>query len=224
MNSSHYAHAPRIGLRHTRTSGFTLVEMIVSLGIFSIVATVSLGALVKIVSANKKAQTLQSSITNLNFALDAMSRELRTGRSFRCEPGSSYGYKGDAMTGTDCPGGNPLQNSENAVIAFRSSKRITTGPNAPCSAAYAYRFEKLDPSGDIYDLQKAVQTSCDTGITSDDFQSIIDPNVGIDGFYITVTDDPYQLATIRISGSAGLREREKTYFDVQTTVSTRVSE
>jgi prepilin-type N-terminal cleavage/methylation domain-containing protein len=49
--------------------GFTLIEMIVSLGIFTIVALISIGALVRITDANKKSITLKTTINNLNFAL-----------------------------------------------------------------------------------------------------------------------------------------------------------
>ncbi len=64
--------------------GFTLVEMIVSLMIFSIVAVVALAALVKIIDANNKAQTIQAAVTSLSFSLDSMSRELRTGSNIHC--------------------------------------------------------------------------------------------------------------------------------------------
>ena len=65
--------------RLRNSQAFSLVEMIVSMAIFSVVAVIALGALTKIIASNRKAQSLQSSITNLNFMLDSMSRELRVG-------------------------------------------------------------------------------------------------------------------------------------------------
>src|SRR3989344_8697452 len=52
--------------------GFTLVEMIVAIALFSIVMVVSVGALLALVTANRKAQALQSVMNNLNIALDGM--------------------------------------------------------------------------------------------------------------------------------------------------------
>ncbi|MES2216744.1 MAG: type II secretion system protein, partial [Patescibacteria group bacterium] len=84
---------------HTQKA-FTLVEMIVALGIFSIVAVVALGALVKILSVNQKAQTLHQAMTNLNFSLESISRELRTGASLHCESGSTLNIPGWQLSST----------------------------------------------------------------------------------------------------------------------------
>jgi prepilin-type N-terminal cleavage/methylation domain-containing protein len=205
-------------------NGFTLVEMIVALGIFSIVAVVALGALVKIISANHKAQTLQASITNLNFALDAMSREMRVGNVYHCDDGSSalnksnYGVAG--CTGASTRGGPQVITR----IAFRSSE---VGGINECNLIYAYLFD-YNLSKNIIELKKARQSNCNDPITSasgGDFKDdsiILDPNVTIDNYYVDVTSATYPMATIRISGHAGTNEKEKTYFNVQTTVSARV--
>ncbi len=64
--------------------GFTLVEMIVSVALFSIVMLVSVTALLALIDANRKARTLQSVVNNLNVALDGMVRSLRMGSNYRC--------------------------------------------------------------------------------------------------------------------------------------------
>ncbi len=70
------------GLRTQR--GFTLVEMIVAIFIFSVVMIIATGALVNILDANRKAQTEKSVINNLNFALDSMTRAIRVGTDYNC--------------------------------------------------------------------------------------------------------------------------------------------
>lgn len=65
-------------------SGFTLIEMIVSLAIFGIVVTISVGALLVLVGTNQRLQGEQSIMTNLSFALDSMTREIRTGSAYWC--------------------------------------------------------------------------------------------------------------------------------------------
>ena len=71
--------------KNNTVKGFTLVEMMVAVAIFSLVMLVAIGAVLAIVGANKKAQSLTSVINNLNFAFEAMTRDLRTGMDYKCE-------------------------------------------------------------------------------------------------------------------------------------------
>lgn len=77
--------------------GFTLIEMLVSVAIFSVVMVMALGALLSLSAADRKAQSLKSAIDNLNFAIDSMSRTIRTGYNYHC--GSASG--GDCPTGSN---------------------------------------------------------------------------------------------------------------------------
>ena len=60
--------------------GFTLIEMMVSVSIFAIVVMISMGAIFTVVDSNKKAQSLKSVMNNLNFALETMTRTIKTGQ------------------------------------------------------------------------------------------------------------------------------------------------
>jgi prepilin-type N-terminal cleavage/methylation domain-containing protein len=64
--------------------GFTLVEMMVAVALFSIVMMVSITALLSLIDANRKAQALQSVINNLNVTLDGLVRAVREGSNYRC--------------------------------------------------------------------------------------------------------------------------------------------
>ncbi|HVV15093.1 MAG TPA: type II secretion system protein [Candidatus Paceibacterota bacterium] len=75
--------------------GFTLIEIMVSVTIFSIVMVVSMGALLSISAADKKAETLKTVMNNLNFAIESMSRTIRTGTLYDCGRGAN----------TDCTDG-----------------------------------------------------------------------------------------------------------------------
>lgn len=61
--------------------GFTLVELMVSIALFSIVILVAISAVVTIVDVNRKSQSLTSVMTNFNFAVDAMTRTIKTSRT-----------------------------------------------------------------------------------------------------------------------------------------------
>jgi prepilin-type N-terminal cleavage/methylation domain-containing protein len=78
--------------------GFTLIEMLVSITIFSIVMTLALGALLALSVADRKAETLKSAIDNITFALDSMSRAIRTGQNYNCNDTTS-------LNPTDCVSG-----------------------------------------------------------------------------------------------------------------------
>lgn len=73
----------------TSVTGFSLIELMVALTIFSIVMVISLGTLLTLLDANSKSQALSSSMTNISFALDSISRNLRTGFTFNCANGGS---------------------------------------------------------------------------------------------------------------------------------------
>lgn len=75
--------------------GFTLIEMLVAVTLFSVVMLVCIGALLALVAANKKAEALESVVNNLNIAVDGMVRSVREGSDYRC--GSSSG--GDCTNG-----------------------------------------------------------------------------------------------------------------------------
>lgn len=74
-----------MSLRH----GFTLIEMIVALGLFAVVASITSGAILMLVATNQNFHREQTIMTNLAFAVDSMTRDLRTGRNYVCVSGSN---------------------------------------------------------------------------------------------------------------------------------------
>lgn len=67
--------------------GFTLIEMIVAVGLFAVVMLVSTAALLALVGANRKAHALQSVMNNFSVALDGMVRSVRMGSEYHCGAG-----------------------------------------------------------------------------------------------------------------------------------------
>ncbi len=70
-------------------AGFTLIEMIVSLGVFAVVSTITVGALLTLVAANQRFQYEQGIMSNLSFAVDSMAREMRMGFNYFCASAAS---------------------------------------------------------------------------------------------------------------------------------------
>lgn len=77
--------------------GFTLVEMLVAVSIFSMVMLMATGSVFSIVEANKKTHSIKSVMTNLNFALESMARDIRVGLKYRCtnDSGDNNGVPAD---------------------------------------------------------------------------------------------------------------------------------
>lgn len=224
--------------RQSHSRAFTLVEMIVSLGIFAVVAVVALGALARIITANQKAQTLEAAMTNLNFGLDAMSRELRVGTDYEClsdvspntviTPGTDVnGYGNLTLKGCSIDDSQRATiNSGNAtIIAFRSSQRNKYNT---CNLIYAYRFinePNSDGTPNIH-LQKAEQSKNDQLCTdpipsinfgiqyqdllSSDNINLTDYRLGMNNVVpATSPMPPYPLIFVRLNGYAGVAGVEK---------------
>jgi type II secretory pathway pseudopilin PulG len=62
--------------------GFTIFEMIVAMGIFTIVVVIAVSSVLSLTASEKKAVTLQNTQDNLRFAIEAMAKEMRTGEDF----------------------------------------------------------------------------------------------------------------------------------------------
>jgi prepilin-type N-terminal cleavage/methylation domain-containing protein len=62
--------------------GFTLIEIIVSVALFTIVMTISVGALFMIITANREAKAIKLVVNNLNIAMEGMTRDLRVGYNY----------------------------------------------------------------------------------------------------------------------------------------------
>lgn len=74
-------------------TGFTLIEVMVSVSIFAVVLTVGIGSLLTINNAYRKSQTERVVVDNLNFAMESMAREIRVGTQYTCI-GSCFGAQG----------------------------------------------------------------------------------------------------------------------------------
>lgn len=79
--------------------GFTLVELLVAMSIFAMTMLLITSSLLAMVDANRRGQALSSVMNNLNFALESITRNIRTGTNYSC--GSSYPPSGDCSNGTN---------------------------------------------------------------------------------------------------------------------------
>lgn len=67
-----------------KNKGFTLIEALVSLGLFSIVIVSASGVILSIINSNKKNQAISSVVNNLNYSIESMIRDIKTGYRYQC--------------------------------------------------------------------------------------------------------------------------------------------
>lgn len=121
------------------TKGFTLVEMLVSLALFTIVATMSVGTLLVLISGNARVVGEQTSLTSLSFALDSMTREIRTGSEYYCDTASQV--SGNTVVGSS----TMVQNCTNGNVglSFREAGESITGGVGAKRIAYYFSNNTL---------------------------------------------------------------------------------
>ena len=67
-----------------KKGGFTLVEMLVAVAIFSIVMSMGIGAVLSMLQNTKTARAMSVVMNDLNITLDSMTREMRFGIDYYC--------------------------------------------------------------------------------------------------------------------------------------------
>lgn len=109
--------------------GFTLVEMMVSLAIFTIILLIAMSAFLAIVDGDHKTRAFRIATDNLNLALEDMSRKIKTGSTYNC---------GGGLGVADCAA------TANSVFAFTEQDGVSRtiykrgfGPGAIVNGASA---------------------------------------------------------------------------------------
>lgn len=189
--------------------GFTLIELMVSITIFSIVMLISVGALLSIIDANRKAQSLKSVMNNLNFALESMSRNIRVGTNYHCKPYDGIvppSVPSNITSTSDCSG-----EDGGVLFAFEGSNGDRSNPNDQI----VYRLNGTH-----------LERSTDSGAT---FTAVTAPEVQLSNFKFYVigaapltagnTIQPRVVMTIQGMAGVGVNQTE---FNVQASVSQRL--
>ena len=214
---------------HKKQSGFTLIEMIVSLGVFSVVITIAVGALLVLIATNQQLQAEQSVMTNLSFALDSMTREIRTGTNYYCVDAVNYSQFGpsgvfdnvdiDAGLGqdtNDCFEGN-VDDRNLQGVAFIEGGDSISGSNE--RILFFYDGSTADTGGKLY-----------RRVGNEDPQSIVSEGLYITHaeFFVTGSapqsdgggNDDQPAVTVYIEAAASDAADEKPYY-IQTTITQR---
>ena len=102
---------------------FTLIELMVSVTLFTVVMMVGVSALLSLVQANERAQAINSVINNLSAAVEDMSRAIRVGTNYYCGASATPPSPAILATTQDCATSGGL------LLAFESSTGDPNNPN-----------------------------------------------------------------------------------------------
>lgn len=200
------------------TSGFTLIEIIVAISIFTVVMLVTMGALLTLNDASRKAQALRTVIDNLNFAVEDMNRKIRTGDSYRC-------YRqdlGEIVPSVIESGTKDCSGEAGYAISLKTQEKDPPITGNSVWVAYIFR-EDANGVGSI--MQRKSFPGGGPGLDSEEV--ITAPEVDIDRMEFRVVGTTNQTVTqpmiiVNISGTVNLqRGKLRTNFSLQTAISRR---
>lgn len=220
--------------------GFTLIEIMVSVSIFSMVMVIVVGALLVLNDANKKAQALRAIVDNLNFAVEDMTRSIRTGKDYNC--GFTLEPKGEITTGSEwkLKGCEQIDSEKGVDTLVFKGQTVLDEEGNPKGVCYLYSLTKPDADNNNKRtlMYGRYQTNhIDDGCTLFPFDGkepiqFVSPEVQINAlkFFVfdknSVPSNPNQqpFVVITLSGEIDVSQyRFKTPFNIQTTVSQRSS-
>jgi len=210
------------GFTLSQSKGFTLVEMLVAVAIFSVVMVIALGALLALSEADRKAQTLSSTINNLSFGLESMSRTIRTGIEYHCGSGGIGGPQ-------DCGSPGNFYTSAQPYLSFIVADGSLSGctPGVECQVAFC--------------LSSGGSSSCNAGTVCSPTDScsilrsvngsafapltVSELNVTNLGFYVKgapAGDNIQPKVTLLLSGYVPVSATQRSTFSLQTSITQRL--
>jgi prepilin-type N-terminal cleavage/methylation domain-containing protein len=182
--------------------GFTLIEILVAVGIFGMVMMVGVAALLSLVNASRKAQAIKSVMNNLNFALDNMTRNIAVGTTYHCQTNSVPDLN---LTSTqDCLNGGVL-------LAFEPRNGDIN--NSADQVIYRILGSKIERSTDGGTNFIAITAS---------EVNIQDLKFYVRGTTIGLADGSQPKVLITIKGIAGSTAKTETPFNLEAMVSQRL--
>lgn len=177
-------------------SGFTIVEMLISISLFSFVMLGTTSVLLTSIDANRKSQGLKISIDNLSLALESVTRNLRTGTKYS----SSYGNG-------NCSGSGP--SAGKTGISFLDQRGFSTHYRLNAGA-----IEVSKDGGGNFSAMTTPEINIErlcfyiTGSSaSDDIQARVLVSIG---------------GVVSSNTASGSKTKTLTRFDIQTFVSQRL--
>lgn len=187
-------------------AGFTLVELMVSLSLFVIVVLAAVSSLYTVNNSARKVTAMRTVLDNLNFAMESMSRTIRTGTEVVCG-GSENNF-----------GTNNCSFSGN-IGADRLMVKSTLG----AFENVEYRYNNVNGKGRI---EKCIQDASGNCV---DWLALTAPEIDVKNLQFFVdgadpTDEKQPSVIIFVEGIASTTTDVTAPFSIQTYLSQRAAE
>lgn len=185
--------------------GFTLVELMVSLSLFIVIVIALIGSLYTVNDASRKVQAMRTVMDNLNFAVESISRTVRTSEHISCGAGGDCWFP---------IGGDSI------------SMDSTLGEHRKVE----YRWVIVNGKGVIQKKSTGILDDGSLDLTDViDWEAITAPEIDIDTvkFYVSGTslsDQQQPRVVVTIDGVATVQGGTTIPFSIQTYLSQRTPE
>jgi type II secretory pathway pseudopilin PulG len=201
--------------------GYTIIETMIAISLFIVIIMAGMGALLNANSVHNKSQDTMSILDSLNFVMDEMSTNLRTGYNYNCVK-RGPGLPANISATQDC------SSSEGIGVAFEEENGDLYRGSPPTLynddqwIYYIRNTEEEDSSGNaIYGIFKSIN-----GTDSGAFQlTPSEVHINPDESYFVVsgagssdTDQPF--VTVKLVGEIVYKDTT-TPFSLRTSVSQR---
>ncbi len=194
--------------------GFTLIETLVSLALFSVVLVIVGGVIVSIIDINRKNQEVSAVVNNLNYSIDSMVRDIKTGYLYKC--GYEGDYTIDALKNSDIKGDSGNNPCTSLVLVSTISGEDTV-----------VKYELKSADGENNYIEKTVYGSgggAPYNVTDKKNVTITDLNFTVKNPNALDSKGPYGQPSVFVSikGKAGDQTIEASKFFIQTLISQRL--
>ncbi len=224
--------------------GFTLIEMLVAVALFTVVMLIATATIFSIIGGNRKAQAINAVSNNLNFAIESMVRDIKTGYGYTCKGIHLVvaGEDDDASTDTfdttlaslnppyrlPDPATNPTYYNEATCLpasAYRAITLIST-LNEGTPETVQYKFLRSSTANGVTTPGRIVKHT-NSGVDID----VTSPEVDITDVKFFISNPAPGVGTIAnaqpsvfilIKGVAQITDNLSSEFSLQTLVSQRI--
>ncbi len=193
-----------------KLKGFTLIELIVAFGLFSIIMAVASGGFVQIIRSYRIAAALMAANDSMALTMEQMAREMRTGYNF-CEISDSSEPKVQFVNANNEVVRYRLNSTARAIERVVSNVSAPPGVGSDCSDTDDIWFSYQKITADNVAVAKMNIVACGNNISSD----VILNSCG------SLTTRPRITLAFSITSAEPEVEKLEIFIDAQTTVSAR---
>ncbi len=153
----------KIHLKNKYEKGFTLMEVMVSVTIFTIIVTIGMGALITIFKTLQKTRADRQVIDSVSFVMDTMTRRIRTGKEY---------------VSADVGGGIKFIDQDGVSVSFY--KGVDSDGNSRIymiDGAFGNQDDAVDITPENFTVKAFELTIIGSGDTSDNIQPMVTINL-----------------------------------------------